>query len=391
METGKEITSDVVEALVHEIELARRRAVESIVDSATPYLGVVEEISADGATVRVRRVDEAAGSGRWLARPAGHRPAVGTQLPVVLTTGLNARGQLEAVGIALPPLGGDYTGGFGVAGVLAVEGQSGTSLVKVGRAGFADMPIVDFDSSVHANGSDARISTAGGAAAAFQGTLNVQALAVTHNGLTMWDHESAQGPSGGGLIVGGHITTDAINARHIVPDAIGSVELAGASVKTEHLGAGAVVGAKIAASTITPTHLDRAYSVTGHDHDNRYYTQGTSDGRYYTQGTSDGRYYTKATSDDRYYTKATSDDRYSLAAHTHDTRYFTQATADGRFLAKAAALDHNGTTAGFLGAAPVSRRGAPSTLATDGTATSGQMSGAINTLRSGLIALGLFG
>jgi hypothetical protein len=380
-------TTEIIQAAVHAVELARRRMMESLIDAATPYIGIVEEVAADGQTVRVRRVDEVAGSGRWVAKPAGSRPVVGTQLPIVLTTGLNARGQIETVGIASPPLGGDFTGGFGVGGTLAVENPSGTSTVKIGKTGAAETPTLDFDSSAFVNGADARITALGGTAAPLGGALYFQAATLVHNDVAVWDTRSAVGAVGAT-----HLGVDAVQTQHITTDAVGSNELATASVRSEHLAPSAVVGGKITDGTIGPTKLDRAYSVVGHDHDDRYYTQVAADNRYYTKNVADGRYATAA------HTHA---GVYSPVGHDHDSRYYTQgqsdanyyskATADTRYLSKTAALDHNGTTAGFMGAAPVSRRAAPAVLATDGTATNAQLATAINTLRSGLINLGLFG
>ena len=46
-----------------EVEVARTRAVAAMIDGATPYLGIVEAVSADGRSVNVRRADEAPGVG----------------------------------------------------------------------------------------------------------------------------------------------------------------------------------------------------------------------------------------------------------------------------------------------------------------------------------------
>jgi len=65
------------------------------------------------------------------------------------------------------------------------------------------------------------------------------------------------------------------------------------------------------------------FAIAGHNHDNRYYTEGESDSRFAP---------TSHNHDGRYYTESESDGRYARTSHNHDGRYYTEGESNTRFV-----------------------------------------------------------
>ena len=79
------------------------------------------------------------------------------------------------------------------AGVTVSAANQG---VELGAKAIANTPFVDMNSSGNSNDYDVRLIASGGTASSGNGTLNIAAAALTHNGQTVWDNGNDGAGSG---------------------------------------------------------------------------------------------------------------------------------------------------------------------------------------------------
>ncbi len=343
-----------------------RRAQVAEIDAATGYVGIVDSISSDSTSVRVRRPEDSSGTGRWMPRAAGAPPSVGEWIPVHVATGRGERGQIETHHLAMPSVGGKSIRGHIIAGL---DIRDDGSVLRAGRYTWDSEQAVGRVSTEHLVSSSV---TGSKIAANVITASHIVADSITGS-------ELAPGAVGNGHIVGSAVTgskiaANVITASHIVANAITGSELAPGAVGNGHIVSGAVTASKIASGSVGNAQL-----ATGAVDTSKIAAGSVTGSKLDGASVNTGHIVSGAVGTSQIAGSA-------ITPNKLDRSYLSSSggTVSGT-LTVTGTLSHTGGNAGFFGVAATTRRAsaaAASDLATVITLA--------NDLRSGLKNLGLF-